>query len=405
MHMFPYSFKIALRYFFSKSRQTVINRINGFAFFMVVTATASLFIVLSAFGGLKDFGLSFSESFDPDYEIKPREGKFFNVSKSLLKEIETFPEVIAVAPQIEEKVFLSYNEKTQVAYLKAVNEDYTRVVSVDSLIALGDWLSFDGADVVLGFGVAGNLGVGVYDYTSFLNLSVPKRKKQSLLDKNPFTKVSTIVVGLYQINEDLDKKYVFSHLELAQKLLDLEKEDYSSLLIKTSSSSSQEKLNVKIDSLFKNPVELISRAEQNAALYKMLNMEHLAIYFIFTIVMVIALFNVVGALIMMILDKQDQMKILFSLGATPQGIHRIFSVLGFLICSIGGIVGLTLGGVIILIQDYSPFISVPGTNLSYPVLFEIENFFIVIVTLMVLGTLSTAWATRGIGKKIKIYTY
>lgn len=405
MHMFPYSFKIALRYFFSKSRQTVINRINGFAFFMVVTATASLFIVLSAFGGLKDFGLSFSESFDPDYEIKPREGKFFNVSKGLLKEIETFPEVIAVAPQIEEKVFLSYNEKTQVAYLKAVNEDYTRVVSVDSLIALGDWLSFDGADVVLGFGVAGNLGVGVYDYTSFLNLSVPKRKKQSLLDKNPFTKVSTIVVGLYQINEDLDKKYVFSRLELAQKLLDLEKEDYSSLLIKTSSSSSQEKLNVKIDSLFKNPVELISRAEQNAALYKMLNMEHLAIYFIFTIVMVIALFNVVGALIMMILDKQDQMKILFSLGATPQGIHRIFSVLGFLICSIGGIVGLTLGGVIILIQDYSPFISVPGTNLSYPVLFEIENFFIVIVTLMVLGTLSTAWATRGIGKKIKIYTY
>ena len=107
--MFAYSFKIALRYFFSKSSQTVINRINSFAFFMVVISTASLFLVLSAFEGLKDFSLSFSESFDPDYEIQPNTGKFFRVSDSLLKEIKTIPYVIAAAPQIQEKVFLSYN--------------------------------------------------------------------------------------------------------------------------------------------------------------------------------------------------------------------------------------------------------------------------------------------------------
>ena len=146
--MFAYSLKIALRYFFSKSSQTVINRINGFAFIMVVVATASLFIVLSAFGGLKDFGLSFSESFDPDYEIQPQKGKFFNVSDQLLQEIKSVPEILAVAPQIEEKVFLSYSEKNQVAYLKAVDHTYTSVVQADKLIALGDWLSFDGADVV-----------------------------------------------------------------------------------------------------------------------------------------------------------------------------------------------------------------------------------------------------------------
>ena len=219
--MFAYSFKIALRYFFSKSSQTVINRINSFAFFMVVISTASLFLVLSAFEGLKDFSLSFSESFDPDYEIQPHTGKFFRVSDSLLKEIKTIPYVIAAAPQIQEKVFLSYNEKNQVAILKAIDHDYTSIVPIDELIELGDWLSFDGSDVVLGFGVAGNLGVGVYDYTTFLNITVPKKSKQSLLNQNPFRSVSSIVVGLYQINEDLDKKYMFSRLELAQNLLDL----------------------------------------------------------------------------------------------------------------------------------------------------------------------------------------
>ena len=402
--MAPFSLKIALRYFFSKSSQTVINRINGFAFFMVVIATASLFVVLSAFGGLKDFGLSFSESFDPDYQIQPQQGKFFYVSDSVLTALSTIKGVIIAAPQIEEKVFLSYNEKNQVAYLKAVDQNYTSVVPIEDLITLGDWLSFDGADVVLGFGLAGNLGVGVYDYTTFLNLTVPKKKKQSLLNQSPFNQVSSIVVGLYQINEELDKKFVFSRLELAQNLLELQPQQYSSLVLKTDPAVSQGELTEALTPLFDTPIKIVSRAEQNAALYKMLNIEHLAIYFIFSLVMLIALFNVVGALIMMILDKQRQMKILLSMGATPQKIHRVFFLLGVLICSIGGLVGLVLGSVLVLVQYHFPFIYVPGTNLSYPVLYQVENLLIVMTTLMVLGLLSTAWATRGLDKKITHYT-
>ena len=402
--MAPFSLKIALRYFFSKSSQTVINRINGFAFFMVVIATASLFVVLSAFGGLKDFGLSFSESFDPDYQIQPQQGKFFYVSDSVLTTLSTIKGVITAAPQIEEKVFLSYNEKNQVAYLKAVDQNYTSVVPIEGLITLGDWLSFDGADVVLGFGLAGNLGVGVYDYTTFLNLTVPKKKKQTLLNQSPFNQVSSIVVGLYQINEELDKKFVFSRLELAQNLLELQPQQYSSLVLKTDPAVSQGELTEALTPLFDTPIKIVSRAEQNAALYKMLNIEHLAIYFIFSLVMLIALFNVVGALIMMILDKQRQMKILLSMGATPQKIHRVFFLLGVLICSIGGLVGLVLGSVLVLVQYHFPFIYVPGTNLSYPVLYQVENLLIVMTTLMVLGLLSTAWATRGLDKKITHYT-
>lgn len=399
-----YPFKIAWRYFFSKSKQTVINRINAFAFFMVVIATASLFIVLSAFAGLKDFGLSFTNTFDADFKIIPERGTYFSANKLLLAKLEELPEVLAAAPEIEEKVFLSYKEKNQVAFLKAVSPKYTSVVPIDSLIALGDWLSFKSADVVVGFGIAGSMGLGVYDYNTYLNITVPKKEQQTLLNQNPFTSAPTMVSGLYQISEDLDKKYLFSDLDFGRDLLSLNADEVSSVVLKTTAGVSKQQLYRKINSLFEVPIQLQSRAEQNAALYRMLNTEHLAIYFIFTLVMIIALFNVIGSLIMMIIDKKEQLKILLTLGAEPQGIHRIFFFLGLIICGIGGFVGLSLGVLLVLIQGSFPFIYVPGTRLVYPVLFEIKNIALVFGTLLLLGSLSTAWATRGISKKMRAYT-
>lgn len=399
-----YSFKIAWRYFFSKSQQTVINRINSFALIMVVVATAALFIVLSAFEGLKDFGLSFSESFDPDYEIVPAEGKYFAVGDTLLIQLRAFPEIKAVAPQIEEKVFLTYKEKNQVAYLKAIDSSFTQVVAIEPAVSLGQWLSYEATEAVLGFRIASNLSVGVFDYSSFLYLTVPKKKNTALLNSTPFVSRPAIVTGIYQVNEDLDKKYIFSNISLGQELLQLEPNTYTSIALKTASILNATNLSQAIAPLFNTPIRLVSRAQQNAALYKMLNAEHLAIYFIFTLVMIIALFNVVGALIMMILDKQGQLKILMAMGAHPQQIHKIFFILGLLICSIGGLIGVVLGGILIGIQSATPFVYVPGTNLAYPVQFHFENIIIVLTTLMVLGALCTAWATRGVPKKVRNYT-
>ncbi len=395
-----YTFKIALRYFLSKSKQTVVNRINSFALFMVTISTASLFIVLSAFAGLKDFGLSFVNKFDPDFEIQSYKGAYISVSEKTIRNLLEIPEIIAVAPEIEEKVFLTFKEKNQVATLKAVSPSYVKVIPIDSLITLGDWLSFKGPDVVLGFGIAGNLTAGVYDYNNFLNITVPKKSNKSLLNLDPFNSSPALIAGLYQVTEELDKKYLFSSLEFGQELLELNKNQYSLLALKTKPEVNKTELYKRILPLFKFPISLSSRKDKNAALYRMLNVENLAIYFIFSLVMIIALFNLIGALIMMVLDKQRQLKILLSLGARPKGIQKIFFSLGVLICFIGGIFGLILGTIIVLIQLHFPFILVPGTNLPYPVLFKFENIFIVIITLITLGTFSTFWATKGISKKI-----
>ena len=200
---------------------------------MVSISTAALFIVLSAFAGLKDFGLSFVNKFDPDFEILPNEGAYVYVTEKTIENLIKIPEIIAVAPEIEEKVFLTFKEKNQVATLKAVSPSYTKVIPIDSLITLGDWLSFKGPDVVLGFGVAGNLTAGVYDYNNFLNVTVPKKSNKSLLNLDPFNSSPALISGLYQVTEELDKKYLFSSLEFGQELLELDKNQYSFLALKT----------------------------------------------------------------------------------------------------------------------------------------------------------------------------
>tara|TARA_B100001989_G_scaffold74617_1_gene51132 strand:+ start:37 stop:1233 length:1197 start_codon:yes stop_codon:yes gene_type:complete len=393
-----YELKIAWRYFFSKSKQTIVNRINSFAFFMVVITTASLFIVLSAFSGLKEFGLSFSNIFDPDYKIIPEQGSYFNVSEKVMAKLESIPEIIAVAPEIEKKVYLSFKDKSQIAILKAVSENYIAVSNVEDLVTLGDWLSFKGSEAVVGFGIAGNLSLGIYDYNDFLKITVPNINSDGALNQSLFTTQPVMVSGLFQINQDLDKKYLFSNLKFGQNLLSLKSNEFSSIVLKVVPGVKKTTLTQLIKTHLQTSFRLVSRAEQNEALYRMLNTENLGVYFIFSLVMIIGLFNVIGSLTMMILDKKKQIKTLISLGATRNGIYKIFMIIGLLICGIGGAAGLIFGTFLILIQSYYPFVFVPGTNIEYPVIFELNNLIIVIITLLVLGTISTAWALKSVSR-------
>ena len=300
-------------------------------------------------------------------------------------------------------MFLSFKEKNKVAFLKAIPKNYTQVINVKDLIALGNWLSYEGSEVVVGFGIAGSMSLGVFDYSSFLKITVPKKKKSTLLDQNLFNTKASVVSGLYQVSEDLDKKYIFSTLKFGQELLQIQPDQFTSVVLKTAPETDKQSLLLLLSPYFDQPIKLVSRKEQNAALHKMLNVENLAIYFIFSLVMIIALFNVVGALIMMVLDKQRQLKIILALGAQPQGVHKIFFTIGLLICGFGGLIGLLLGILLVLVQSRFPFIYVPGTSLAYPVLFELKNIAVVLGTLLILGVLSTAWATRGLTNKFKNY--
>ena len=386
---------IALRYFFSKSGQTVINRINSIALLVIIVATSALMIVLSAFSGLKDFGLSFSNIFDPDFRIIPKLGKTISLDSSKIHRLEKVDGIKALSPILEEKVFLSFKEKNQVAHLKGVGLDYLNVIPADSLVSVGEWLVPESNAIVAGYGIGADMDLGVYDYGSFLNISIPRKNLNSSLRQNPFYTQQAVTIGLYQISEDIDKKYIFSTLDFARDLLQYPQNVFSSIEIKASPEANSKDLKKKIQKIMGDSVQIKDRTQINNALYKMLNTEHLAIYLIFTLVLIVALFNVVGALVMMILDKKPQMNILKAMGITQHQLGQTFFLLGMMIVLFGGIIGLVLSSVLILIQQWDPFINIPGTSLAYPVKWEFENILIVMGTLLLLGSLASAWASRG----------
>ena len=389
-------FKIAWRYFFSKSQQTVINRINSISLLVIIVATASLMIVLSAFSGLKEFGLSFSNAFDPDYKVLPRKGKVILLDSLSIKKLEKISCINALAPVLEEKVFLSFNEKSQVAFLKGINKHYLSVIPADSLVAIGEWLVPESNSVVAGYGIGASMDLGVYDYSNFLNISVPKKSIKGNLNQNPFYSQQAVVVGLYQISQDIDKKYVFSSISFARKLFQYPKDAYSAIEIQIKPNTSHDFLSQELRKILGENFVLKDRVAQNTALYKMLKTENIAVYLIFTLVLIIAMFNVVGALVMMILDKKPDMKILEAMGATTNSLRKVFFILGLLISLIGGAIGIVFASLLIVIQQVRPLLFVPGTSLPYPVNWEFENFILVIMTLTILGMISSGWVSRGI---------
>ena len=393
---------IASRYFFTRSKQSVINIINYIALSVVLIATAALLIVLSAFTGLKDFGLSFSNVFDPDFRIEAVQGKVFEVDSVTLASVKQLDGILAVSGVIEDKVFLNYRDKNHVVYLKGVDSTYQKVIESNRFLSSGAWFSKEFDEVVIGGGVAQVLSLGVYDYNDFLVLTVPKRSASATQLKEPFINKTALVSGIYSVSEELDKKYMFSSLSFSRDLFQRKGTVYSSLELKVAPNLNRKQLEEQLRAILKTPIRMRSRTELNAALFKMLNTEQMAIYLIFTLVIMIALFNVVGALIMMILEKRPQLKVLYALGVQPKEIRLIFFYLGGMISWVGGGLGVLLGTTLVLLQRYFPFLYVPGTNFPYPVRLEFQNVAMVLMLLLVLGGLASAWATAQVGKRIKL---
>ena len=395
-------FFIALRYFFSKSKQTIVNLINLISVGVVLVASASLFIVLSAFTGLKSFGLSFSNAFDPDARVEAVLGKRLVVDSLQLAQISALEGVAMASPILEDKVFLTYRNKSQVGLLRGVKENYNELIDIEALLVSGNWFANSFDEVIIGGGIAQHLSLGVYDYTDFLQLSTPKRKGGTSLGQNPLINESAVAAGIYFANEEIDKKYLFAKMELAQRLFQRKENEYTYIELKTTEDADLVALEKEISSLLQQDIRVLNRVQLNAALYKMLNTENVAVYLIFSLIIIIALFNVVGALIMMFLDKKPQLNILFAMGLTPKQIQQVFFYLGGLISWVGGGLGFLLGAILVAVQQAFPFLYVPGTALPYPVEFDLQNGLLVLVTVFGLGALASAWATRNIDKKMDL---
>ncbi len=361
-----------------------MSKLAGFG---VIVGAAALFIVLCGFNGLKDYSLAFSSFVDPDLKVVPVKTKTFVISDSLLKDVLQLDNLLTYSKTVEENVFLSTNETGDVVSAKGVSKFFPSK-TIDSILFDGEWISGSN-QIVSGWGIANKLSYGVYDYSKGITLYAPKPGKKQILSINgSFSKLTVVNVGLFEINETLDFSLIYTGLKGLQELLGYAENQISSLEIILKDPLKYEETANLLRSRLGPEFKVKTKEQLNDTLYKMLNTEQIAVYLVFTLVLIIALFNLISSIIIMVLEKRNNLKTLYSSGATHNEIKKIFYYQGLIITLTGGATGLFLGFLLMLIQQkFSVFMIT--SSLAYPVSIELSTFLIVSVTILALGSVAS----------------
>jgi lipoprotein-releasing system permease protein len=366
----------------------------------IIVSAMALFVVLSVFSGLREFSLSFSNATDSDLKIEPVSGKNYCISPQQMQQLKAYKGLAAFSEVVEERALFFYNEKEQVAQLKGVDTQFNKVNEFHKFLFAGSWIESQSNEVVVGAGISRRLALGLFDYNHRLEVFVPKPGKG--LIENPdeaFSKAGLVASGIFQVSEDVDDKYIFCDVNLARELLRFQPNQVTYLEIKIAPNYSEADVIAQLQSIFNNKVKVKNRAQLNDALYKMLNTENVVVYLIFTLVIIIALFNLIGALIMMIIEKKNNLRTLYFLGTELKHLKKIFLFQGNIITVFGGLLGLLLGMGLVALQQHFEWIMI-SPSLPYPVKFELKNCIIVILTILVLGFLASKIASSTVSKKL-----
>ena len=394
------SFYIAKRYAVSFSKNKAINIITGIASVGIIASTMALFVFLSVFSGLKEFSLNFANVSDPDLRVETTSGKTFLINPKQEELLFKSKHIASYSKIIEERVYFMYDNKELVAHIKGVDNRYNQVTDFNKHLYAGEWFEPNSENVVVGADISRKLGLGLFDYNNALEAYAPKPGKGDI--ENPeeaFNKSLLFPSGIYSINEELDGKYVFCSIGLAQYFLGLKKNEITNIEIKLKPNSSENVVREELNSIFGSTIKIKNRAQLNDSLYKMLQSENLFIYLFSTLVVILTLFCLAGAIVMIIIDKRDNLKTLYNIGVTQTAIRSIFFTQGIIITLFGLTIGLSLAIAIILLQQQYSFIMITPT-MPYPVLFEWQNMVIVIMTILILGIVSSWIASGTVNKKL-----
>lgn len=391
---------MARRYLFAKSNQNAINIIARITTLVVVLGAFSLFVVLAGFAGLKAYSLQFINTIDPDMKVFPKTGKTFVLDSLTQNKLSGIEGLQAYSKVVEDRAFFAYQNKNHVGSVKGVDANFSYLHNTDSLLGYGQWFKPNEPEAVVGYGVATALSLPLLDYENPLKIMAPKPGKGSInRPDEAFVERNFMSVGLFTVSEEIDKKYIFCDIIIARNLLSLKENEVSYIEIKLNPNTNEAKIRMALLDAFKIPVIIKNRLELNASLYKMLNTENLATYLIFTLIIVVALFNVAGTTIMTILDKKNNLKTLYSLGASLKDIRRIFFFQGSLLSAGGAIIGIALATLLIVIQQNWALVMITPT-LPYPVKLEWENYLLVFLTISLLGSLASLLAASRINPKL-----
>ena len=384
-------FFIARRYLFAKKSHNIINVISGISAAGIMVGTMALIIVLSVFNGFEHVIVSLFNTFDPDIRITLVEGKTFHEGDLAVDKIKQLKGVVRYTDVLEENALLRSNDRQYFATIKGVSLDYQKSSGLDSMIVEGDFIleSKGSPYAVAGRGVAYYLGLNPQDMVHKLEIYVPRRDASAARPDQAFNSASLFTSGIFSIQDDFDSKYVLLPIDFTRELLDYT-DEVSAVELGLKKGIETEQIQMELQKIVGPKFKIENRFQQQSTLYRLMKSEKLAVFFILGFILLIASFNVIGSLSMLIIEKKKDIKILWSMGADGRLIRRIFLVEGLLVTTLGALTGLILGAIVCWAQQQFGIVKLQvsgGSFLidSYPVSMQLFDFVMVFLTVFFIG--------------------
>jgi lipoprotein-releasing system permease protein len=403
-------FYIARRYLFSKKKHNAINIISGISVCGVALATLALVCTLSVFNGFQDMVAGFFTAFDPELKITVREGKVFEPGTAAIREVRALPEIDVWTETLEENAMVQYKDRQAMAVIKGVEDNFEQLTSIDSLLyGAGEFILHDSiVDYgVLGVELISELGTGL-QFVDPLQVYAPKRNVRVNM-ANPsasFNRDYLFSPGVvFVVNQQkYDARYILTSLDFARRLFNYDTE-VSAIELKLKPDADASAVQRKISRMLGDDYVVLNRYEQQADVFRIMEIEKFISYLFLTFILAIACFNVIGSLSMLILDKREDAETLRNLGADDRLIARIFLFEGRLISLFGALAGIILGLLLCFFQQRFGIISLGGGSGSfivdaYPVSVHVTDVILIFITVIAVGFLSVWYPVHYLTRRL-----
>ncbi len=385
---------ISLRYLFSKTKYNLVSFISKFSIIVLTIAYFSFLTILSVFSGLEDYSLTFSKSFDPDIKIESIDKNYISDTKidSLLsnfKGIEKYSKVV------KGNVVVQFDGKTDYAELYGVDNSFNEVINVDSIISVGRYPILNNQEVLTSYSLASDLDLVLFNSSGLFEIfSVNPRYPESAL--NPIGNTRRVLSsGVFTPRNEETGKLIIADIKTAQSLFAISDKTFSEILIK----SEEAKSSVAFLRENLSNYRVRTHKELNESLYKIMNSEKLIVSLIMLLIVFVSTFNVIASTVMLIVEKESDVKTMKAIGMSKKKIKSIFFKHNLLLNFIGGIIGIAFSTIIVYGQLKFSFFKIPGLDVAYPVLLEFANILFVLITIIITG-LCSAYFSSLIVKKL-----
>ena len=400
-------FYIARRYLFSKKSHNAINIISMVCVCGVVVATIAVVCALSVYNGFNDLVTGMFSSFDPELKISPRTGKVLDPTTAEFQKVKQLPDIAWFGEVLQDNALVRYHDRQDIAVIKGVDENFSHLTLIDSILIDGSFILKDEvADyATLGVGLSAKLGAKP-GFASPLEIYVPKRDEKVNLS-NPassFNQEYAYIGGVFLINQQVyDEGYMILPISLVRQLLKYDKE-VSSIELKLADGVDISSAKKQIKALLSDRFIVQDRYEQQEASFKMMQVEKWMTFLILSFILAIALFNVVGSLSMLMIEKKDDVRTLQNMGADDKLVRRIFLFEGWMISGFGAVIGIVIGLVLCLLQQHFGFIKLGQTAGAfiidaYPVRVVFTDLLVAFITVAAIGLMAAWYPVHYLGKK------